>query len=185
LLRLFVSLDTFASVSGDLLEQYRDSIHPARGPRGADKWYRTQVLGFVWRGSRLWAALFAGAYVARSVLDRLSPTTDFYMRSEVSTALTAGILLAAGFWTAWRSGSFAAGAIAGLAITAFAAVLDTGGTVALLAIWHDPGTLAAIGGSGGLQEDFVLPAFLILPGMAIAGVGGLVGAATKRLARGG
>jgi hypothetical protein len=184
LLRLFLKPDVFASVSGDLLEQYRDSIHPVRGLRRADEWYVTQVLGFVWRGARLWAALFAGAFVARSVLDRLSPTTDFYIRSEVSTALAAGILLAAGFWTAWRSGSFAAGAAAGLATTVIAAVLDTGGTAALLAIWHDPRTMAAIGGSGGLQEDFVLPAFLILPGVAIAGVGGLAGATASRLVRG-
>ena len=185
LLRLFVSLDTFASVSGDLLEQYRDSIHPARGPRGADKWYRTQVLGFVWRGSRLWAALFAGAFVARTTLDWLRPTTDFLMRSEVSTALAAGILLAAGFWTAWRSGSFAAGAAAGLATTVIAAVLSIGGTTVLLAIWHDPHTMTSIRGSGGLEEALMLPVWLVLPGVAIAGVGGLVGAATKRLARSG
>jgi hypothetical protein len=31
----------------------------------------------------------------------------------------------------------------------------------------------------------MLPVWLVLPGMAIAGVGGLVGAATERLARGG
>ena len=43
----------------------------------------------------------------------------------------------AGFWAAWRSGSFAAGAAAGFATTAFAAVLSIGATVVLLAIWHN------------------------------------------------
>jgi hypothetical protein len=185
LLRLFLRPEVFASVSGDLLEQYRDSIHPARGLLGADKWYVVQVLGFVLRGARLWAALFAGAYVARTALDWLQPTTDFHTRSEVSTALAAGILLASGFWAAWRSGSFAAGAAVGFATTAIGAVLSIGGVVVLLAIWHDPVTMTAIRGSGDLQESLVLPTFLILPGVAIAGVGGVVGATAKRLVRAG
>jgi hypothetical protein len=41
-----------------------------------------------------------------------------------------------GFGAAWRSGSFAADAAAGIATTAIAAVLDIGGTAALLAIWR-------------------------------------------------
>jgi hypothetical protein len=181
LLRLFLKPEVSASVSGDLLEQYRDSIHPARGRLRADQWYVTEVLGFVLRGSSLWGALFAGAYVARTALDWLRPTADFHTRSEVSTALAAGILLASGFWTAWRSGSFAAGAAVGLVTTAIAAVLSIGGVVLLLAIWHDPITMTAIRGSGDLEESLVLPTFLILPGMLIAGVGGLAGATAKRL----
>lgn len=181
LLRLFLSPDVFASVSGDLLEQYRDSIHPARGPRGADQWYRRQVHGFVWRGSRLWAALFAGAFVARTAFDWLRPTTDFLVRSEVSTALAAGILLTAGFWTAWRSGSFAAGAAAGFATWAFAAVLGMAGTAVLLFIWHDPNTMAAIQGSGGLQEALLPSMWLIPAATVIGGVGGLLGATANRL----
>ena len=182
LLRLFLRPDVFASVSGDLLEQYRDSIHPTRGMRGADFWYLTQVLGFVWRGSRQWAALFAGAFVARTALDWLRPTTDFLVRSEVSTSLAAGVLLAAGFWTAWRSGSFAAGAVAGLATTAFGALLSITDTTVLLAIWHDPHTMTSISGSGGLEEALALPVWLILPGVVIGGVGGFAGATAHRLA---
>jgi hypothetical protein len=181
LLRLFLRSDVFASVSGDLLEQYRDSIHPARGQRRADRWYVTQVLGFVWRAERLWAALFAGAFLARSVLDQLAPTTDFLLRSRVSTAVSAGILMAAGFRAAWRSASFAAGAAAGIATTAIAAVLSIGGNAVLLAIWHDPRTMAGIALSGGLVEAFTLPIFLILAGAAIGGAAGVVGAIVKRL----
>jgi hypothetical protein len=90
-------------------------------------------------------------------LDWLTPTTNFYNRSEVSTALAVGILLVLGFSTAWRSGSFAAGAASGVATAAIAALLSFGGTAILLAIWHDPGTMAAIKGSGGLAEALVLP----------------------------
>src|SRR5690348_11940599 len=89
-LRLFLTPDVFASVSGDLLEQYRDSIYPARGRHRADTWYVRQVLGFALRGTRLWAVLFAGSFIARDALDMLRPTTDFSNRSEISTALAAG-----------------------------------------------------------------------------------------------
>src|SRR5258708_26288851 len=34
------------SVSGDLLEQYREKVRPARGRRRANIWYMRQVLGF-------------------------------------------------------------------------------------------------------------------------------------------
>src|SRR5579871_2454974 len=93
LLRLFLRPDFFASVSGDLLEQYRDSILPARGLVRADRWYLAQALGFVLRRTLPWAALFAGALVVREALDVLRPASDFYTRSQVTTALSAGILL--------------------------------------------------------------------------------------------
>ena len=181
LLRVFLKPEVFASVSGDLLEQYRDSIYPARGMSRADAWYAMQVLGFVWRGAGLWAALFAGAFVGRTALDWLVPTTDFYMRSQVSTAIAVGILLVAGFWTAWRSGSLAAGAAAGMVTTVLAAALSIGGVGVLLALWHDPLTMRAIDGSGGLEEAFVLPAMLVLPGVVVGSVGGFLGAAAKRV----
>lgn len=181
LLRAFLKPDVFASVSGDLLEQYRDSILSARGNYGADAWYVKQVLGFVLRASRLWAALFAGAFVARTALDWLLPTTDFHLRSMVSTVLGTGILLMAGFWVAWRSGSFAAGVAIGIAITAVAAVYSLGGNLILLAIWHDPGTMAAINGSGGLEEALLLPAFLILPGLVFGGIAGVLSGVARRL----
>ena len=184
-LRLFLKPDVFASVSGDLLEQYRDSIQPARGTQGADAWYRIQVLGYVLRGAGPWAALFAFAFVARTAFDWLWPTTDFHTRSQVSTALAIGIMVVAGFWTAWRSGSFAAGAVAGIATMVMAAALNIGGIAILFALWHDPGTIAAIDGSGGLEEAFVLPFFLVLPGVMLASFGGLLGAAARRLVHAG
>jgi hypothetical protein len=179
LLRLFLRPDVFASVSGDLLEQYRDSILPARGLLRADRWYLTQALGFVLRKTLPWAALFAGAFLARDALDVLRPTTDFYARSQVSTALAAGLLLTAGFSTAWRSGSFLAGVAAGFAITATACILSIGGNAVLLALWHDAAAVSARAASGGIGEAFVLPAMVILPGMALGGVGGLLGAGTR------
>jgi hypothetical protein len=183
MLRLFLRPDTFLSTSGDLLEQYRDSILPSRGLVRADGWYLTQVLGFALRKILPWAVLFAGAYVARFALDTLHPTTDFHARSQVSTYIAIGLLLAAGFWTAWRSGSFFSGAAAGFATVAAASVLSMGGIAVLLAFWHDAPAMNAISASGGLDEAFFLPAFLIVPGIVLGGIGGLVGAGAKRLSR--
>ena len=181
LLRLVLKPGDFDSVSGDLLEEYRESIHPARGPRRADLWYVTQVFGFVSPGARLFGALFGAAVVARTALDWFAPPLDFHTRASVSTELGAGILLATGFWAAWRSGSFVAGIVAGVATAVIGAVISIAGAAVLLAIWHDPGTLAAIRGSGGLGEVFTLPVMMVLPGLLLGTVGGIAGAAGKRL----
>ena len=183
LLRLFLRPDVFLSVSGDLLEQYRDSILPARGLARADAWYLTQVFAFVSRKILPWAALFAGVFVVRFMLDMLDPTTDFFVRSRLTTYTSISLLLAAGFWTSWRSGSFVAGAAAGLATIAAASVLSMAGIAIVLAFRHDPAAMHAISASGGLDEAFLLPAIMVAPGFVIGGVGGLVGAGAKRFAR--
>jgi len=168
------------SVSGDLLEQYRESVHPARGHRRADLWYVTQVLGFVWRSARLWAALFAAAFLARTALDWLVPPADFHARANVSTLLGAAIVLVAAFRAAARSGSFAAGPIIGLATAALAAPLELAGAMTLLAARHDPLTLAAIRTSGGLAEVLTLPLLMLLPGVVLGTIGGVAGALANR-----
>jgi hypothetical protein len=62
-------------------------------------------------------------------------------------------------------------------------VLSIAGNAVLLALWHDPRVMSAIAASGGLDEAFSLLAMLILPGIALGGIGGLVGAGTKRFSR--
>jgi hypothetical protein len=61
--------------------------------------------------------------------------------------------------------------------------LSIGGNAVLLAIWHDARAMSAISASGGLDEAFLLPVIAILPGMVLAGIGGLVGAGAKRFSR--
>ena len=113
----------------------------------------------------------------------LRPTTDFHTRAELSTGIGVGLLLSAGFSIARRSGSFLAGAAAGCAITAIASVLTIGGNVVRLALWHDPRVMSAVAASGGLDEAFSLPAILILPGVALGGIGGLLGAGSRCFSR--
>jgi hypothetical protein len=181
LLRVVLKPGDFDSVSGDLLEEYRESIRPARGQRRADLWYVTQVLGFVSPGARAGGALFGAAFVARDALDWFAPPSDFHARATVSTELGVGILLATGFWAAWRSRSFVGGTIAGVAAAVIGAGVSLVGAAVLLAIWHDPQTMAAIRGSGGLGEVFTMPVMMVLPGLLLGTVGGLAGAAGRKL----
>ena len=183
LLRILLDPGHVDSVSGDLLEEYRDSILPARGQRGADRWYLTQVLGFVWRGARVWALVFGGAFVARTALDWFVPPESFYERATASTALSALLLLSAGSWAAWRSGSFLAGTVIGGATAALGALVSIAGGLSLLAVRHDPATLLAIQQSGGFGEVMTLPVLLIMPGLVLGTAGGLVSGAFRRLRR--
>lgn len=181
-LRMLLAPEDRESVPGDLLEEYRERIHPARGRRRADLWYVSQVAGFVWRGNRTWAVLLSGAFVARTGLDWLSPTADFHLRSMVSTMLSAGIFVSVGFLAAWRSRSIRAGILAGVATALIGAIISIVGAALLLAIWHDPATFAAIDGSGGIGEVFTLPILLIVPGALLATLGGLCGGTIRRFA---
>jgi hypothetical protein len=181
LLRTVLKPGDFESVSGDLLEQYRDSIYPARGRRHADWWYARQVFAFVSPGARFFAALFSAQFLTRTALDWFAPPLDFHTRSTVSAALGVGTLLAAGFWAAWRSDSFVNGAIAGVVTAGLASVTSIAGAAAMLAIWHDPRTMAAIRGSGGLDEILSLPLMMIFPGLLLGAGGGVACTALKRL----
>lgn len=181
LLRAVLKPGDVDSLSGDLLEEYRESIYPIRGHRRADLWYVAQVFGFVAPGARLGGALFGAAFVARTALDWFAPPADFHTRSIVSTNLGVCILLGTGFWAAWRAGSFLAGIIGGVAAAVIGAGVSLVGAAALLAIWHDPQTMAAIRGSGGLGEVLTLPVMMVLPGLLFGAIGGIAGAAGKRL----
>jgi len=181
-LRVLLAPEDRQTVSGDLLEEYRESIHPARGRRRADLWYLIQVAGFAWRANRTWAGLLGGAFVARTAVDWLLPTADFHARSTVSTTVSAGIFVWAGLLAAWRTRSLRAGAVAGIATALIGAVISMVGAALLLAIWHDAPTFAAIDGSGGLGEVFTLPVMLVVPGALLGALGGLLGGTGRRLA---
>lgn len=179
LLRAFLTERDFESVSGDLLEQYRENVYATRGRLRADLWYLAQVLGFAWRDAGSWAVLFAAAFLARTAMDWHMPTADFHTRSAISTLAGVGIFLAAGIRAGSRSGSSAAGAVAGLATAGLALPLQFLGAGMLLVLWHDPSTVAAIRSSGGLEEVYTLPLLTVLPGILFGAIGGALGARTR------
>ncbi len=179
ILRAVLKRADFESVSGDLLEEYRETVYPGRGKDAADRWYIAQVSGFALRSVAVWGALFGIAGIARTALDWFVPTNDFSVRSAISTYLGISLLLLTGFWFAWRSGSVAAGTLAGILATVIGALIDIGGAAFMLAVFHDPQTMSAIHGSGGLAEVFTLPIVMVLPGLMLGTLGGVLGAAAS------
>jgi hypothetical protein len=175
LLRIVLRSADRERVSGDLLEEYRDAIVPARGRLAADRWYVRQVAGYVWRQTWPWAVIFSAAYLARTAYDWRVPTTDFLERAQVTTIVAGMTLTFAGFWTACRSGSIAASVMIVALTTQVAALLSIAGVTLLLAAWHDPETLRTIAGSGGLSEAYTLPFLAILPAIVVGLVSGTVG----------
>jgi hypothetical protein len=182
-LRLVLRHADFDAVSGDLLEEYRDRVHPARGQERADSWYVRQVLGVAIRSLGAWGALFGVAIVVRTALDWFVPTQDFSVRSSISTYVGVGLLLVTGFWSAWRSGSVASGPLAAALAAAVGALISVAGAAAMLAVFHDSKTMSAIEGSGGLGEAFTLPVMMIVPGLIFGSIGGALGAAANNKLR--
>jgi hypothetical protein len=106
------------------------------------------------------------------------PPADFLVRSRVSTAIAAGLMLSGGFWFAWRSGLLAAGTLAGAIIGLVGGAISLAGSAALLAVWHDAQTMAAIRHSGGFAE---VEPFLVVPGLLLGTIGGLAGSGLSRI----
>jgi hypothetical protein len=176
LLRLMLAPEDRDSVSGDLLEEYRECVRPERGRWRADTWYLAQVGSSLLRPMWPWGLLLATSIVGRDVLDWwLSPTQDFYARSLVSSATAIAIFTGSGAWTGWRSRSLRAGALAGILSGAISAVVINAVSLAALAVQHDAHTMTMIAASGGLAEVFALPFVVIVPGAVCATVGAAMG----------
>ena len=181
-LRLVLRRADFDAVSGDLLEEYRDRIHPARGQARADFWYVKQIIGFAVRSVGVWGALFGVAIVVRTALDWFVPTRDFSVRSAISTYVGIGVLVATGFWSAWRSGSMKSGTLSAVLAAAIGSLIGVIGAAGMLVMFHDPQTMNAIAGSGGLSEVFTMPIALVVDGLVFGTMGGALGdAASKKL----
>ena len=159
-------------VSGDLLEIYRDRVDATGDVLRADVWYVLEVLRIAWIEFGPWIVLFALVTLARTGFDWLHPTTDFAVRSTWTTVASASVMFVAGFASTWRLRSVSSAIVAGLVTSLGGGAIHAIGVLALLAARHDPATLAAIGGSGGLAEDFTLPLTIALPAAFIAALGG-------------
>ena len=179
LLRLLLSPKDSESVSGDLLEEYRESIVPALGA-SANRWYARQVGWYVLHATWPWAALVGGILVGRYLLDTLAPTHYSpgvrHPRSTIMSWALIATYAAGGCWHAWRTGQLRAGVIAAFVTAALGGALSSLGTVLCLAVWHDPETWRAIQGSGGIDEAlWGVPLMLVPVGSIVGTVGATVG----------
>ena len=179
LLRMFLATGDRDSVSGDLLEEYRESIVPTLGA-GADRWYVRQVAWYVLRATLPWAALVGSILVGRYLLDTLVPTQYTrgvpHPRSTImSWALIATYALV-GCRQSWRAGQLRSGIVAAFLTAALGGALSSVGTMLCLAIWHDPATWRAIQGSGGIDEAlWGVPLMLVPVGSIVGAVGATAG----------
>jgi len=174
LLRLLLARRDRESVSGDLLEEYRDEIHPSRGLARADAWYCYQVLGFFFRSNAAPALLLFVAIIGRTAFDWLVPTTEFATRAAISTFTSAAILTVAGFLASWRSEDPLSGTLVGTIISIMIAPLVIFGMMILLALSHDAELMAAVAASGGLSEAVTFPLMLSIPGGIFGTAGGFL-----------
>jgi len=171
ILRLLLNPKDRESVSGDLLEEYRETIVPALGS-AADRWYVRQVASFLFRASWAWGALVGAALVLRYMLDTFAPPTDYKLRAAILTYGVFAACLLAGSNAAWRGRSVRAGILISITAATIGALISLVGSGVMLAIWHDPATLDAWRRSGGLDEAFLDVPLKIVAIGAILGSGG-------------
>ena len=77
------------TISGDLLEEYREVILPERGPRRASLWYWKQVLGFVdsYRFGLALGVLLAGFNLAATLVAPLAEDTPLRVGIFLATLM--------------------------------------------------------------------------------------------------
>jgi hypothetical protein len=176
-LRLLLSSKDRESVSGDLLEEYRESIVPALGA-GADRWYVRQVARYVLGATWAWAVLVAAINLWRYLLDTLAPIHYtpgvIAFRSAVMSWALIATFSGCGAWHAWRTGHLRAGVLLTLIVATIGGYLGMAATLFCLAISHGPETMAAIDGSGGLFEGFPGVPLLLLIAASITGTAGAI-----------
>lgn len=179
LLWMFLAPADRDSVSGDLLEEYRESIVPDRGA-DANRWYVRQVGSYVLRATGPWAALIGAILVGRYLLDTLTPVQ--YTRGVVhprSTIMSWALIITYAFGggvQAWRTGQVRSGIVAAFLAAALGGALRSLGTILCLAVWHDPQIWRAIHGSGGIDEAlWGVPLMLVPVGTFVGTAGATVG----------
>jgi hypothetical protein len=181
LVALFVPARGRDGVLGDLLEEYHETQVPARGARGADRWYGRQAFGFLWRWCLPWGLLVSAIMIARDIYDLTLPTNDFRTRAAVTTYTCISVFAMGGFVAAWRSrrasSGLALGAVAALITCGIATVyaLTAGAMLLNTAVAANPQAYAA------LVEANDVPIIPIIVLGALAGaIGGAIGKAIGR-----
>jgi hypothetical protein len=129
ILRGLLPLDMGETVSGDLLEEYREARVPAVGEFRADAWYWRQVAG-MWLRAYWW--LVVSAILVEVVHDVFNtfraPSGAFYLDglptlvvavlSPLSPLGVVGVLGIATAYGSWRAGRWQGGLVAALGVSA-------------------------------------------------------------------
>lgn len=169
-LRLLLPARDRETVSGDLIEEYRENIRPKSSRLAADAWYLGQVSRFAWRQA-LWALLLAAIFEGRTAFDWFVPATNFRPRSDITTYMMISTLLVIAASSTMRTRSFKAGVVSTLTALIGSALICSAVTMFMYFNWRSPELISAIERSGGLSEVFALPIMLIVPGTIVGGIG--------------
>jgi len=172
-LRLLLPARDVDTVSGDLMEEYRENVRPTRSRLAADTWYVQQVSRFAWR-IWAWGLVLAALYVSRMAYDWFVPTSNFAPRAEVTTLIMISTLLVVGASSTLRTRSIRAGVISTASALIVSAVLSAMALAFIYMNWRSPAMLAAIQGSGGLTEAFTMPIIMIIPGTIVGAIGATI-----------
>jgi hypothetical protein len=134
--------DEAETVSGDLIEEYRETMYPARGRWRADLWFVRQVSGFAWRGNLIWGVLLALAFLVHPTVllgiwqPRGWPPRPSWQPNgivlELAVIAIAVFLLAAR--SAWRMGHVRSGIIVAGSIGTAGGVVFFAGSIFEIAL---------------------------------------------------
>jgi hypothetical protein len=181
LLTWLVPRSSEESISGDLLEEYREAVRPARGARRANLWYLRQVGGFLSRLTWMFVIFNAAAIIVRTILDTFAPpgftAHSYQFRSAASTYAAVSTFLVAGFYAGYRLGRARAGVLAAVTASAggFALALIFELVLFYSVIRDDPGRLDVFSVTGGWGEAIGLPVIITLVAALLGALGGLCG----------
>jgi hypothetical protein len=175
-LRRFIRREHEESVTGDLLEEYRESKVPTLGLRGADRWYVAQVVRAVWRLAAVFCIAAAALHAWREAVDELVPVASYITRSLILTYGMFAIYISAGLSTGWRTGRVSAGTL----IAALTSLIGWFGA------WFVAGTLAVLRVPdrlypGGVEEMFFLPLMILPLVIALGTFGAVLGTVARRI----
>src|SRR4051812_34481468 len=158
------------SVTGDLLEEYREVQRHARGKRRADLWYFAQVLSLV--GRIVWPGILAIVALRLLTFPLPGRTIPSLVPSPGTSLLDAVVLIWIGYHAARRTGQ----SITGILAAGATGVLGFG-SFFVYAIATQPSLLLAP-----VRTPFVVVIFcvLLLIALLFAVVAGAAGAAVGR-----
>jgi hypothetical protein len=165
------------TVTGDLIEEYRDAVYPASGEWRADLWFVRQVAGFAWRAAAPWGLLLAAFMSGRFVLDTFAPPVSYSARSFFTTWSAILLYLLAAAWASSRTGRAGTGMLIALGAHAVGWSVNVAITAAVFmgVIRNEPAMLSLFQQTGGWGEQWLLP-LMLLPIVTVLGsAGGLLG----------
>jgi hypothetical protein len=176
LLRAFLWSQDEETVSGDLIEEYRDTICPSRGRWRADLWFVRQIAGFAGRAGVGWGVLLGVLWIVGPF--RMLLAQSNWPRFEVEPKLIAGIVCFLAARRAWRSGRSGAGISVAVGIAVAGSATWITGVALQAARWDS--TLTPL---QSLRHHMTWTDLLVIPVLSLvfATMAGTIGAAAGKL----